>query len=192
MKEFFVHPTAIIEENVKIGRGTRIWHFVHVRENAEIGENCNIGKGVYIGSHVRIGNNVKIQNFVSVYRGVEIADDVFIGPHVTFTNDKYPRAFNREWEIIPTYVRKGVSVGAGSVVVCGVTLGEYCMVGAGSVVTKSIPPHGLVLGNPAKLVGYVCFKGHPMEKMESSDKYVTYRCKWCGEEIEVVLEKGEK
>lgn len=105
---YYVHPTAVIEEDVEIGEGTRIWHFVHVRKGARIGKNCNIGKDVYIDAGVRIGNNVKIQNFVSVYRGVTLEDDVFVGPHATFTNDIYPRSFNIDWEIVPTLVKRCV------------------------------------------------------------------------------------
>ncbi len=182
----YVHPTAVVEENVKIGEGTRIWHFAHVREGAEIGKNCNIGKGVYIDCDVKIGNNVKIQNFVSLYRGVIVDDDVFIGPHVVSTNDKYPRAFNKEWRIIPTRIKKGASIGAGSVLVCGVEIGSYSMVGAGSVVTKNIPANGLVIGNPARLVGYVCRLGHPLKKLVSENKFEkNFFCEECNELVKI-------
>lgn len=152
----FKHPTAIVESE-EIGDGTRIWHFVHVREKAKIGKNCNIGKGVYIDTEVEIGDNVKIENFVSVYRGVKIEDDAFIGPAVTFMNDLYPRSFIwGEDRICYTLVKRGASVGANATVICGITIGEYAMVGAGSVVTKDVIPFGLVYGNPARRVGFVC------------------------------------
>ncbi|CAD6493791.1 MAG: Bifunctional protein GlmU [Candidatus Argoarchaeum ethanivorans] len=152
---FFKDPTAIVESK-KIGEGTKIWHFVHVRDGAEIGCDCVIGKSVYIDADVVIGDRVKIQNFVSVYKGVQIEDDVFIGPSVTFTNDLYPRAGS--WDtckIIPTIVKRGASIGANSTVVCGVTIEEYAMIGAGSVVTRDVPPLTLVYGNPAKVQGRV-------------------------------------
>ncbi|MEM4830176.1 MAG: acyltransferase [Zestosphaera sp.] len=190
-KKYYVHPTAIIEEDVEIGEGTRIWHFVHVRKGSRIGRNCNIGKDVYIDAGVKIGNNVKIQNFVSVYRGVTLEDDVFVGPHATFTNDIYPRSFNVEWEVIPTIVRRGASIGANATIICGVTIGEYAMVGAGAVVTKDVPPHGLVLGNPARLVGFVCFCGKPLkekDKVKEESKVVVYKCERCGKEVEIPLE----
>lgn len=187
-KSYYVHPTAIIEEDVSIGEGTRIWHFVHVRRGARIGRNCNIGKGVYIDVGVRIGNNVKIQNFVSVYRGVTIEDDVFVGPHATFTNDLYPRSFNEEWEVIPTLVKRGASIGANATIICGVTIGEYAMVGAGAVVTRDVPPFGLVVGNPAKLKGFVCYCGRPLRDNDiigSRDDYILYKCRHCGREVPI-------
>ncbi len=185
-KKFFIHPTAVVEEGVEIGEGTRIWHFVHVRKGAKIGRNCNIGKGVYIDAGVEIGNNVKIQNFVSVYRGVKVEDDVFLGPHATLTNDLYPRAFNKEWEVIPTLIKKGASIGANATVVCGVTIGEYAMVGAGAVVTKDVPPHGLVLGNPARLKGFVCYCGRPFRREdieELNEEVAIFRCRHCGRKV---------
>ncbi|MEM2754497.1 MAG: DapH/DapD/GlmU-related protein, partial [Candidatus Methanomethylicia archaeon] len=123
MPDYFIHPTAVIEEDVTIGEGSKIWHFVHVRRGAKIGRNCNIGKDVFIDVDVEIGNNVKIQNGVSIYRGVKIEDDVFLGPHMTFTNDLYPRAYNNNWRIIPTIVKKGASIGANATILCGVTIG---------------------------------------------------------------------
>lgn len=159
----FVHPTAEVSEKASIGEGTKIWHGCHIRENAKIGTHCVLSKDVYIDQDVQIGNRVKIQNGVSVYKGVTIEDDAFLGPHCVFTNDLRPRSSSTSWKIIPTQIRKGASVGAGSVIVCGVDLGSYCMVGAGTVVTKSIPPHALVVGNPGKIVGYVCVCGQKLE-----------------------------
>ena len=171
---------AIVEENVEIGEGTRIWHFAHIRKGAKIGKNCNISKDVYIDVNIEIGDNVKIQNGVSVYRGVKIEDDVFLGPHMTFTNDLYPRAFNENWEIIPTLVKKGASIGAHATIVCGVTVGEYAMVGAGAVVTKDVPPFGLVYGNPARLKGFVCYCGRKVkEKIDECEGYITFKCSYC-------------
>ena len=182
----FIHPTAIVESK-NIGEGTKIWHFVHVREGAIIGRNCNIGKGVYIDTKVVIGNNVKIQNFATIYRGVVIEDDVFIGPAVVFTNDLYPRAFIwSEEKIMETRVRRGASIGANSTIVCGIEIGEYAMVGAGSVVTKSIPPHALVYGNPARLRGFVCYCGRKLEKALKEDSIsITYECSYCGKNVKI-------
>ncbi len=185
-RKYFVHPTAVVEDDVVIGEGTRIWHFVHVRRGARIGRGCNIGKGVYIDVGVVIGDRVKIQNFVSVYRGVTLEDDVFVGPHATFTNDLYPRSFNEDWELVPTLVKKGASIGANATIVCGVTIGEYAMVGAGAVVTKDVPPHGLVYGNPARLKGFVCYCGRPLREVVGEDNdYVYYKCSHCGKKVAI-------
>lgn len=154
-----------------------------------IGKNCNIGKGVYIDSGVEIGQNVKIQNFVSVYRGVKIEDNVFIGPAVTFTNDLYPRAFIwDEDRMVRTLVKNGASIGANATIVCGVTIGEYAMVGAGSVVTKDIPPFALHYGNPAKPAGFVCYCGRKLEKIvEEGRGEILFECE-CGKRVSI---KGE-
>ena len=152
----FIHPTATVDEGAQIGEGTKIWHYVHVRGDAVIGKNCIIGKSSYIDTKARIGDNCKIQNFVSVYHGVVIGNNVFVGPHACFTNDLYPRAANSSWEVVDTRVKDGVSIGANATIVCGITIGRCAMVGAGSVVTKDVPPHALVVGSPAKVVGWVC------------------------------------
>ena len=184
MSDVFIHPLAVVDEGAKIGKGTRIWHFAHVRATASIGENCNIGKDVYIDADVVIGNNVKIQNGVSVYKGVTIEDDVFCGPHMTFTNDLYPRAFGDFFEISETLVKKGASIGAHATIICNTTLGEYCMVGSGAVVTKDVPANGLVVGNPARLVGFVCICGAPLSKeVERDEDSVTMQCSRCNTEI---------
>ena len=183
--KYFKHPTAVVESD-DIGEGTKVWHFAHIREKAKIGRNCNIGKGVYIDTEVEIGNNIKIQNFVSIYKGVKIEDDVFIGPSVTFTNDLYPRAFIwNEDKIIPTLVKRGASIGANSTIICGVTIGEYAMIGAGSIVTGDVPPFGLVYGNPARLKGFVCYCGKKLGNVvEENDEKVIYGCS-CGKAVEI-------
>ena len=159
----YIHPSALVEEGAIIGSGTRVWHLVQVRPGAKIGEDCIIGRGVFVDSGVVIGNRVKVQNYVSIYHGVTIEDGVFVGPHAVFTNDKLPRAITPDgqiksaddWVVSPTVVRYGASIGANSVLVCGITVGRWAMIGAGSVVTKDVPDYGLVVGNPATLIGYV-------------------------------------
>lgn len=168
----YIHPTAEVSEKAAIGDGTKIWNLAQVREHCSIGEHCVISKNVYIDTGVKIGSRVKIQNNVNVYHGVEIEDDVFLGPSMTFTNDLYPRAFSRDWEIVPTYVKKGASVGANAVVVCGHTIGSYAMVGSGSVVTKDVADYALVAGNPAKQIGWVCKCGHKLDE--------NFVCSACG------------
>ncbi|MFP3946661.1 MAG: acyltransferase [Archaeoglobaceae archaeon] len=186
--KFYAHPTAVVESE-DIGEGTRIWHFAHVRERARIGKNCIIGKSSYIDTEVILGNNVKIQNFVSVYKGVIVEDNVFIGPSVTFTNDEYPRAYSwSDEQIIPTTVRRGASIGAGSVIICGNEIGEYSMIGAGSVVTRDVHPNTLVYGNPARYRGVVCKCGRKLTEVESENEHaIHYTCE-CGETIEVLKE----
>lgn len=159
----YIHPTANVSDQAIIGDGTKIWINSQIREKSEIGSNCIISKDTYIDTEVKIGNNCKVQNSVSIYHGVTIEDDVFVGPNACFTNDKVPRAFDPEWKITPTFVKKGVSIGANSTIVCGITLGEYCMVAAGSVVTRDVEPYSLVMGNPAKHYSYIDKMGNKIE-----------------------------
>jgi UDP-2-acetamido-3-amino-2,3-dideoxy-glucuronate N-acetyltransferase len=175
--DIFIHPSANVHSSVLIGQGTKIWINVQIRENVHIGEDCILSKDVYIDHAVKIGNRCKIQNSVSVYNGVTIEDEVFVGPNVAFTNDKVPRAFNTEWKVTPTLVQRGASIGANTTVVCGITVGNYAMVAAGSVVTKTVPSHALVMGNPAKIVGYVCQCGHRLDNHGL--------CKACGKITEL-------
>ncbi|VVB86762.1 Bifunctional protein GlmU [uncultured archaeon] len=182
---YFKHPTAIVESD-SVGEGSNIWHFVHIRKDAIIGKNCNIGKSVYVDTEVTIGDNVKIQNFVSIYKGVEIEDNVFVGPSVVFTNDMYPRAFIWEDEkIIRTVIKKGSSIGANATIICGVTVGDYAMIGAGSVVTRDVPPYGLVFGNPARLKGFVCQCGKKLYNIiDNNEENILYKCE-CGKNIDI-------
>ncbi len=160
---YFAHPTAIIDGNVSIGEGSKIWHFVHIMPTATIGNNCILGQNVFVGKKVTIGNNVKIQNNVSVYEGVILEDDVFVGPSAVFTNVKYPRAFiEQKHNFLQTLVKKGATIGANATIVCGVIIGEYAFIGAGSVITKDVKPFALVVGNPAKQIGWVSKAGRKL------------------------------
>jgi UDP-2-acetamido-3-amino-2,3-dideoxy-glucuronate N-acetyltransferase len=183
-----VHPTAEIADDAVIGKGTQIWHQCQVMKGAKIGENCKLGKSVYVDFGVQIGNRVKIQNGISVYKGVTIEDDVLLGPHMAFTNDLYPRAFNDRYEIVPTLVRKGTSIGANATIVCGAILGQYCMVGAGSVVTNDVPDYALVVGNPASIVGYVCECGTRLKIDHRKRHDREAKCESCGKQYR--LETG--
>lgn len=147
-----IHKSSFVDENVLIGKGTKIWHFCHILEGTKIGKNCNIGQNVMIGPDVTIGNNVKIQNNVSLFKGITIEDDVFIGPSAVFTNVKFPRAYiDQKKKFKKTIIKKGCTIGANATIICGLELGEYCFVAAGSVVTKSVPKNSVALGNPAKI-----------------------------------------
>ncbi|MDL2290261.1 N-acetyltransferase [Paludibacteraceae bacterium OttesenSCG-928-F17] len=160
-KEYFAHETAVIDDNNVIGKGTKIWHFSHIMPDCVIGEDCNIGQNVVISPQVVLGRNVKIQNNVSVYTGVICEDDVFLGPSMVFTNVINPRSHvNRKSEYAKTYVRKGATIGANATVVCGNEIGEYALIGAGAVITKPVKPYALVVGNPARQIGWVSEYGH--------------------------------
>jgi UDP-2-acetamido-3-amino-2,3-dideoxy-glucuronate N-acetyltransferase len=153
----FVHPTAVIDENITIGRGTKIWHFSHVLPNSRIGANCNIGQNVVVGPDVNIGKHCKIQNNVSVFKGITIEDGVFCGPSMVFTNIYNPRAeIGKMDQVRSTLVKKGATIGANATIICGVTLGRYCFIGAGAVVNKNISDYALVVGNPARQIGWAC------------------------------------
>jgi acetyltransferase-like isoleucine patch superfamily enzyme len=178
-KNVRIHPTAEVSDLAEIGEDTRIWHQAQIRERARIGKRCNIGKGVYIDIDVVIGDGCKAQNYVCIYHGVRIGNGVFLGPHMTFTNDLFPRAFIDDFKVYGTVVGDGVSICTNATIVCGHTIGEYAMVGAGAVVTKDVPPHALVYGNPARIMGYVCVKGHKMKKVSKA----LYKCDVCGEEL---------
>lgn len=183
-----IHSTAEVSKDAEIGEGTTVWHQAQVREGARIGTNCTLSKGVYIDTGVVIGNNVKIQNYVSVYSGVTIEDGVLCGPHCVFTNDKRPRAINlggslkstRDWSIVPTLVKTGASIGANAAVLCGITIGRWAMIGAGSVVCKDVPDYSLAWGNPAVFHGLVCPCGH---RLRAADRWttekMTFRCSVC-------------
>ncbi len=176
---FFAHETAIIDENCIIGSGTKIWHFSHVMSNCVIGENCNIGQNVVISPEVVLGRNVKVQNNVSIYTGVTCDDDVFLGPSMVFTNVINPRsAVNRKSEYAKTHVGKGATIGANSTIVCGHDIGEYAFIGAGAVITKNVKPYALMVGNPAKQLGWMSENGH--------------RLKFNDQNIAICPETGEK
>ena len=162
-KNYFVHESSYVDEKVSIGEGTKIWHFSHIQHGTIIGENCSLGQNVNVGNNVKIGSHVKIQNNVSVYEGVELEDFVFCGPSMVFTNIKVPRSEfpQRGTEFyMKTLVKKSASIGANATIVCGVTIGEYALIGSGSVVTKDIPPYALAIGNPAKIIGQVDKNGY--------------------------------
>ena len=179
-----IHPTADVSTDARIGAGTRIWNNVQVREGAIVGNDCVLGKDVYVDRDVVVGDRVKIQNGVSLYRGVTIENNVYVGPHVSFTNDKHPRAVNADgsvksdddWDAEHTLVREGASIGAGAVVLPGLTIDRWAMVGAGAVVTRGVPEHAIVVGNPAAVIGYACTCGRRLK----SDGDDSWRCSSCG------------
>jgi UDP-2-acetamido-3-amino-2,3-dideoxy-glucuronate N-acetyltransferase len=162
-KEYFAHETAVIDEGVSIGKGTKIWHFSHIMTGSVIGKNCNIGQNVVVSPGVKLGSNVKVQNNVSVYTGVICEDDVFLGPSVVFTNVVNPRsAVNRKNQYAETLVEKGATIGANSTIVCGHTIGRFAFIGAGAVVTRDVKPYALVVGNPARQTGWMSEYGHKL------------------------------
>lgn len=207
--EYYIHPSSDVSPEAKIGPGTKIWQQCQVREKVEIGSNCILSKGVYIDAGVKIGNNVKIQNGISVYHGVTLEDGVFCGPHCVFTNDKRPRSINPDgslksgddWVVSETLVRKGASIGAHATLVCGITLGQWAMIGAGAVVTKDVPDYGLVVGNPARLIGFVCPCGEKLSfeegkyqeiTIKSKGQFVPMVCPDCSSEVLIPIEDYKK
>jgi UDP-2-acetamido-3-amino-2,3-dideoxy-glucuronate N-acetyltransferase len=180
MEEYFSHATAIIDEGCTIGKGTKIWHFSHIMSNCIIGENCNIGQNVVVSPEVILGNNIRVQNNVSIYTGVICEDDVFLGPSMVFTNVINPRsAISRKHEYMKTLVEKGATIGANATIVCGNKIGRYAFIGAGAVVTREVKPYSLVLGNPARHVGWMSEYGHRLDFSkgiaicpESNEKYM--------------------
>ncbi len=186
MSEYFVHESSYVDDGCQIGKGTKIWHFSHIMSRCVIGEDCNIGQNVVISPDVVLGRNVKIQNNVSVYTGVHCEDDVFLGPSMVFTNVINPRsAVSRKDEYKATIIHQGASVGANATIVCGNTLGAYCLIGAGSVVTKDVPAFALMVGNPARRIGWVSRNG---EKLHFDEQGLA-TCPATGEEYQ--LQNGE-
>jgi len=200
MSRAFIHPTAEVSPQAAISEGTRIWHQAQVREGARIGQNCILGKGVYVDFDVVIGDNVKIENGCFVYHGATLEDGVFLGPGVILTNDRLPRAINpdgslktnADWEVGRVLIKRGASLGAGVVVLPDVTIGAFAMVGAGSVVTKDVPEYGLVVGNPARLVGFVCYCGARLKEGWPARDKMRASCSRCGTTVLVPIEQWKQ
>jgi UDP-2-acetamido-3-amino-2,3-dideoxy-glucuronate N-acetyltransferase len=178
-----IHPSAIVEEGATVGLGTSIWHRSHVRAGSRIGADCTIGFAVYVDTEVVVGDRCKIQNHVSLFRGVILEDEVFVGPAGTFSNDLYPRATG-DWEIVPTYVRRGATIGANATIVCGVELGAWSMIAAGAVVTTDVPPHALVAGTPGRVLGWVCVCGR---RVAGAEDRLPDSCPHCGRTAEEMM-----
>ena len=178
---YFAHETAVIDQPCTIGAGTKIWHFSHIMKDSVVGERCNIGQNVVISPHCRVGNNVKVQNNVSIYTGVILEDDVFCGPSMVFTNVINPRShIERKAEYQRTLVRRGAAIGANATIICGVTLGAYCFVGAGAVVTRDVPDYAIVYGNPARLHGWACYCGVGLKLGLGKSDSERCACNECG------------
>lgn len=176
--KYFVHPTAVIDESVEIGERTKIWHFSHVMKGAKIGTDCSLGQNVFVGSRVVIGNNCKIQNNVSVYDLVTLEDNVFCGPSMVFTNDTNPRAgYPKGGVWVPTLVKEGASIGANATIVCGVTLGRHCFIGAGALIHKDVKDYALMVGVPARLIGWMCECGERLKFDQQDTVTCKARCK---------------
>jgi len=178
MSNYFAHETAIVDNEVTIGKGTKIWHFSHILSNSIIGENCSFGQNCVVGPKVTMGSGVKVQNNVSVYEGVEVEDDVFLGPSMVFTNIINPRAFiQRKEEFKTTLLKKGCSIGANATIVCGVTVGEYALIGSGAVINKNVNPYALMVGVPAKQIGWVGISGNTLAFVENKaeDEFANYQ-----------------
>ncbi len=188
-KTYFAHPSAVIDKGCEIGEGTKIWHFSHIMPNCKLGKNCNLGQNVVVSPDVVLGNNVKVQNNVSIYTGVICEDDVFLGPSMVFTNVINPRsAVNRKSEYAKTHVGKGATIGANSTIVCGHDIGKFAFIGAGAVVTKTVPDYALVVGNPSRQIGWMSEYGHRLE-FDASGMAV---CKESGEKYKLENNKVHK
>jgi len=193
--DFFIHPTAVVEDKVDIGSGTKIWHFAQLRSGAKLGKNCIISNSVFIDTDTVIGDNVKIQNHAIIYHQAIVGNGVFIGPNVCFTNDKVPRAINpdgslkkaTDWEISTLKIGDGAAIGGQAVIIPGITIGQWAMVGSGSVVTHDVPDYALVYGNPARLHGFVCRCGKKLQNIiQKNAKNIKFKCP-CGEEVEIPI-----
>ena len=193
----FIHPTAVVSDRAQIGDGTKIWMNVQIRENVRVGQNCIIGRNAYIDDGVTLGDNCKVQNNALLYRGVTLEDGVFIGPGVILTNDKVPRAVTADgalktlddWHLGHILIRRGASVGAGAVLLTDLRVGAWAIIAAGAVVTRNVPDHALVVGTPARVVGYVCWCGHRLEQGEPGDNGI-WRCPQDGYQYEMEENKG--
>ena len=175
--DYFAHETAIVDDNVNIGNGTKVWHFSHVLSGTTIGKNCSFGQNCVVGPKVTMGNGIKVQNNVSIYEGVEVEDDVFLGPSMVFTNVINPRAFiQRKEEFKRTLLKKGCSVGANTTIICGVTIGEYALIGSGAVINKDVKPYALMVGVPANQLGWVGISGNTLNFIDSQaqDEFANY------------------
>ena len=187
MQSYFFHETAIVDDNVIIGKGTKIWHFSHILSGTTIGENCSFGQNCVVGGNVTVGSGVKVQNNVSIYEGVEVEDDVFLGPSMVFTNVINPRAFiQRKEEFKKTLLKKGSSVGANATIICGVIIGEYALIGSGAVIKRDVKPYALMVGVPAKQIGWVGVSGNTLNFIENQaeDEFATYQL--VDEELKVI------
>jgi UDP-2-acetamido-3-amino-2,3-dideoxy-glucuronate N-acetyltransferase len=188
-KKYFAHETAVIDEGASIGKGCRIWHFSHIMSGAVLGENCNLGQNVLVSTDVILGNNVKVQNNISLYTGVICEDDVFLGPSMVFTNIVNPRsAVIRKDQYVKTMVHRGATIGANATIICGNTLGAFCFIGAGTVITRDVPPYALVVGNPGKQVGWMSEYGHRL-RFDENNMAV---CPESGDKYELKNEKVRK
>jgi UDP-2-acetamido-3-amino-2,3-dideoxy-glucuronate N-acetyltransferase len=180
MNEPFVHPSSIVDRPCQIGEGTKIWHFCHISAGATIGKHCSLGQNIYVGPRVSLGDRVRVQNNVSLYEGVTCEEDVFLGPSVVFTNVQRPRAaVSRKHLFAPTHLRRGVTIGANATILCGVTIGEYAFVGAGSVLTQSLPAYTLAYGNPARVRGFVCRCGEKLALSLHAAPTTSVVCQHC-------------
>lgn len=188
MAKFFAHESSYVDDNVSIGDNTKIWHFSHILSGSEIGENCSFGQNCVVGPNVKLGNGIKVQNNISIYEGIEVEDDVFLGPSMVFTNVINPRSFIvRKDEFKKTLLKKGCSIGANVTVVCGITIGEYALIGSGAVVNKDIKPYALMVGVPARQIGWVSYAGNTLkfdEKMQAIDLFDNSKYKIVNDNLE--------